>query len=69
MHTDQMRKYGISDISPISRHIWQQSHNKGLYYGFEDAILSHLVTIHQFILFMPSQKKDNRPDKDIQYTS
>ena len=35
----------IHDTSPTSRHSLQQSHNKGLYYGFRDAILSHLVTI------------------------
>ena len=38
----------IHDTSPILRHSLQQSHNKGLYYGFRDAILSRLVTIdHQ----------------------
>ena len=35
----------IHDTSPILRHSLQQSHNKGLYYGFRDAILSRLVTI------------------------
>ena len=37
----------IHDISPILRHSLQQNHNKGLYYGFRDAIciLSRLVTI------------------------
>ena len=30
----------------LLRHSWQQSHKKGLYYGFRDAILSHLVTMH-----------------------
>ena len=35
----------IHDTSPILRHSLQQSHNKGLYYGFRDAILSGLVTI------------------------
>ena len=35
----------IHDASPILRHSLQQSHNKGLYYGFRDAILSRLVTI------------------------
>ena len=33
----------IHDTSPILRHSLQQSHNKGLYYGFRDVILSHLV--------------------------
>ena len=28
-------------------HNWQQSHNKSLYYGFKDAILSSLVTMYQ----------------------
>ena len=27
----------IHDISPTLRHSLQQSHNKGLYYGFRDA--------------------------------
>ena len=35
----------IHDTSPILRHSLQQSHNKGLYYGFRDAILSRFVTI------------------------
>ena len=35
----------IHDTSPILRHSLQQSHNKGLYYGFRDTILSRLVTI------------------------
>ena len=35
----------IHDTSPTLRHNLQQSHNKGLYYGFRDAILSRLVTI------------------------
>ena len=35
----------IHDASPKLRHSLQQSHNKGLYYGFRDAILSDLVTI------------------------
>ena len=35
----------IHDTSPILRHSLQQSHNKGLHYGFRDAILSRLVTI------------------------
>ena len=35
----------INDTIPILRHSLQQSHNKGLYYGFRDAILSRLVTI------------------------
>ena len=34
----------IHDTSPILRHSLQQSHNNGLYYGFRDVILSHLVT-------------------------
>ena len=36
----------IHDTSPILRHSLQQSHSKGLYYGFRDAIASRLVT-HQ----------------------
>ena len=32
----------IHDTSPVIRHIL---HNKGLYYGFRDAVLSRLVTI------------------------
>ena len=35
----------IHDTSPVLRHSVQQSHNKGLYYGFRDAILSRLVTL------------------------
>ena len=35
----------IHDTSPTLRHSLQQSHNKGVYYGFRDAILSHFVTI------------------------
>ena len=35
----------IHNISPTLRHRLQQSHNKGLYYGFRDTILSRLVTI------------------------
>ena len=35
----------IPDRSPTLRHSLQQSHNKVLYYGFRDAILSRLVTI------------------------
>ena len=35
----------VHDTSPVLRHSLQQSHNKGLYYGFRDAILSRLVTI------------------------
>ena len=35
----------IHDTSPTLRHSLQQSHNKGLYYGFRDAILSRLVII------------------------
>ena len=37
----------IHDTSPTLRHSLQQSHNKGLYCGFGDAILSRLVTIIQ----------------------
>ena len=37
----------VHDTSPILRHILKQSHNKGLYYGLRDAILSRLVTMHQ----------------------
>ena len=35
----------IHDTSPILRHSLQQSHNKGLYYGFRDAILSRLERV------------------------
>ena len=35
----------IHDTSPTLGHSLQQSHNKGLYYRFRDAILSRLVTI------------------------
>ena len=45
-----MRKYGISDpCYTLYYNIVDQkvSHNKGLCYGFRDAILSHLVTMHQ----------------------
>ena len=55
MHSDQMRKYGISES--ILGHSWQQTHNKDLCYGFRDAILSHLVTIYTsstlFLRFFP----------------
>ena len=43
MHSDQTRKYGISE-SIIQDIV---GNNKGLYYGFRDAILSRLVTMHQ----------------------
>ena len=47
--SDQTRKYNmaslIHDTSPTLRHSLPQSHNRGLYYGFRDAILSRLVTI------------------------
>ena len=33
----------IHDTCPTLRHSLQLSHNKGLYYGFRDAILSRLV--------------------------
>ena len=32
-------------IQALLRHSLQQSHNKSLYYGFSDAMLSRLVTI------------------------
>ena len=35
----------IHDTSPILQHSLQQSHNKGLYCGFRDTILSRLVTM------------------------
>ena len=35
----------IHDTSPTLRHSLQQSHNKGMYYGFRDSVLSRLVTI------------------------
>ena len=35
----------IHDTSPILIHSLQQSHNKGLYYGFRDVTLSRLVII------------------------
>ena len=34
----------IHDTNPTLRHSLQQSQNKGLYYGFRDAILSRLKT-------------------------
>ena len=43
----------IHDTSPILRHSLQQSHNKGLCYGFRDAILSRLVTIIYAIPISP----------------
>ena len=41
----------IHDTSPILRHSLQQSHNKGLHYGFRDAILSRLVTIIKRLVY------------------
>ena len=35
----------IHDTSPTLRHGLQQSHNKGLYYGFRDAILSYFTIV------------------------
>ena len=47
MHSDLMKKYGIS-VSMIQALYYDiQSHNKGLYYGSRDDILSHMVTMHQ----------------------
>ena len=40
----------IHDTSPTLQHSLQQSYNKGLYYGFRDAILSRLVTIIKCLL-------------------
>ena len=37
----------MASLIPVLRHSWQESHNKGLYYGFRDAILSFLVTMYQ----------------------
>ena len=34
----------VHDISPTLRHSLHQSHNKGLYYGFRDSILSRLCS-------------------------
>ena len=45
--SDQTRMYGISESIIQALHSLQQSHNKGLYYGFRDAMLSCLVTMHQ----------------------
>ena len=36
----------IHDTSPTLRQGLQQSHNKGLYYGFRDAILSRSVQVY-----------------------
>ena len=41
----------IHDTSSILRHSLQQSHDKGLYYGFRDAILSRLVTIIKRLVY------------------
>ena len=41
----------IHDTSPILRHSLQQSHNKGLHYGFRDAIFSRLVTIIKRLVY------------------
>ena len=42
MHSYQVRKYSISEsiIQALYYDIVGNSHNKGLYYGFRDAILS-----------------------------
>ena len=51
MHSDQTRKYGISEsiIQALYKDIVGNKViiNKGLYYVFRDAILSRLVTMHQ----------------------
>ena len=42
----------IHDTSPILRHSLQQSHNKGLYYGFRDARAQNItgvVTINNLL--------------------
>ena len=44
-HSNPYIESTTSDTSPTLRHSLQQSHNKGLYYGFRDAILSRLLTI------------------------
>ena len=41
----------IHDTSPTLRHSLLQSHNKGLYYGIRDAILSRLVSMW-YILYI-----------------
>ena len=50
MHSDQTRKYGISESMIQALYydtIGNKSRNKGLRYRFRDAILSRLVTMHQ----------------------
>ena len=37
----------------------QQSHNKGLYYGFKDAILSYLIPMHPYKVVRPSVRSYN----------
>ena len=47
---DQMRKDGISESMIQALYydiVGKRSHDKGFYYGIRDAILSHLVTMHQ----------------------
>ena len=50
MHSDQMRKYGISEsiiqLSSYYDFVVNYVLIQGLYHGFIDAILSHLVTMH-----------------------
>ena len=37
----------------------QQSHNKGLYYGFKDAVLSYLIPMHPYKVVRPSVQSYN----------
>ena len=49
MHCDQTRKYGISKsiMNPYYDFVANYILIQGLYHGFTDAVLSHLVSMHQ----------------------
>ena len=50
----------IHDTSPTLRHSLQQSHNKGLYYGFRDAIVETESENSNFS-FPMGQNREKRP--------
>ena len=57
----------IHDTSPTLRHSLQQSHNKGLYYGFRDAILSRIEILPYFLIkiFQVGQLKILQQPKNV----
>ena len=51
----------IHDTSPILQHSLQQSHNKGLYYGFSDAILSNYIRLFRLPFLADSDSQNGMP--------